>query len=202
MTISSISSTSSLLQQLEANGLSADKAKLVGNDLAAAEKTTALATGATSTVSAASVRAALDSRIAADVSSGKLSKSDAATVTKTLDDIDAQSGGSGITSQAAPAAAPAQSTGTASAGSGGGGHGGGGGGGSSKTELSETVTVVGSTETTTITYTDGTSATTTTVATEADKVKYGKPDAATPSAQAASDYLSTIEPGSLINQSA
>ena len=89
MTISSVTATNPLLKQLEANGLSADKAKLVATDLAAATATTAGNTG--TVTSSVSVRAALDTRIAADVSSGKLSKDDAAAVKKTLDQVDAQS---------------------------------------------------------------------------------------------------------------
>jgi hypothetical protein len=71
--------------------------------------------------------------------------------------------------------------------------------------MSRTVTISGSTETTIVTYTDGTSETTTSVASDADKIKYGKPSATDASATgdtAAQDYLSTIEPGSLIDKQA
>ncbi|WBO23055.1 hypothetical protein [Sphingomonas abietis] len=204
MIISSNSATSALTQQLQANGLSDAAVKQVNGDLAAAVKDVTGASGGSA--DAASVRAALDQRISADVASGKLSAGDAAKVSKTLDQIDGQASGSGITSQSAPVAA-APASGAAGAAQGGGGGGGGGGGSASKTELSRAVTISGATETTIITYTDGSTATTTTVASDADKIKYGKPAATdangtTSAATAAQDYLSTIEPGSLIDQQA
>ncbi len=207
MTVPNISTSKPLLTRLEANGLSADKAKLVGSDLAAAVKSAALEMGSTATTSA-SVRAALDAKIAADVASGKLTQGDAAVVKKTLDGIDGQSGGSGITSQAAPAAAAsADAAGSAAAAGGqgrgdGDGGGGGGGGGSSKTERSETVTVVGSTKTTVITYTDDTTSTSTTTATDADIAKYAKASVAAAMPDVAGSYLSTIEAGTLFSQTA
>jgi hypothetical protein len=202
VSISSISSTNTLLKQLEAGGLSASTAKLVDKDLEAAAS--AAQGAATATTPVASVREALNAKIDADVSSGKISVGDAAKVKNTLDNIDAQSSGSGITSQGAqPTPTPAATTASGDAVPGhGGGGGGGGGGGATKTEVSETVTVAGSTMTTIITYTDGTSETTTTTATAADIAKYGNAAATDATNSAASAYLSTIDKGSLIDLSA
>jgi hypothetical protein len=195
MTIGSVSSTNALLKQLEANGLSVAKAKLVETDVTAAAAATPVA--AKGTTDAANVRAALDARIDSDVASGKLSKSDAAAVKKTLDEIDGQSSGTGSADQAAPATAqsPAQGGGPSSGG-------GGGGGGGTATEVSETVTVSGSTKTTVTTYSDGSTTTATATATDADKAKYEKTKTDANSGEAANDYLSTIEPGALVDQAA
>ncbi|WP_206239269.1 hypothetical protein [Novosphingobium terrae] len=210
MAISSLSAisadtTNPLLSKLEANGLSADKAQLVENDLANAFADTA--SGSTSgTVDVKSVRAALDQKIDEDVASGKLSASDATAVKKTLDDLDAQSSGTSTqsstaattTATASDSSASTSSAQSSGSGSGSGGAGGAGGGGSStKTELSETVTVSGGIKTTVITYTDGTTSTTTTAATDQDQQKYGSKQAEQAAASTASKYLSTIQPGSL-----
>lgn len=197
MMVSSVSSTNSFVTQLKANGLSANKVTIVEKDLAAVEKASAFASGSTTTtISSASVRAALNTKIDADVSSGKLSASDAAAVKKTLDKIDAQSGASTTTSQSTSAARGSSADAPTKAGK----AGGGGGGSSAKTEVSETVTVTGSTKTTTITYSDNTTDTTTTTATAADQAEYAKPAVSDATNNVAKTYLSTIEPGSLINQ--
>ena len=161
MTISIAGSSSPFLKQLETNGLSASKAALVQKDLSDAQAATTSAAG--STVSPAT-RAAFDTKISADVLSGKLSTSDAAAVRKTMDNLGAGSASTTDASQTAPiGASSSQAAGSAGAAKiDGGGGGGGGGGSASKTELSETVTISGSTMTTVITYTDGTTSTTTT----------------------------------------
>mgnify|MGYP001554427583 CR=1 FL=1 len=201
MTISSVSSTNSFAVQLKANGLSASTVKLVENDLTVAEKASAFASGSTTaTISSATVRAALNTKIDADVSSGKISASDAAAVKKTLDKIDSQSGAATSASQATPAAGGTAASAPAKAGKAGGGGHGGGGGSSGKTELSETITVSGTTKTTTIIYSDNTTETTTTTATAADMAEYAEPAASDTANNVAKTYLSTIEPGSLINQ--
>ncbi len=202
MLISSVSWTGSLLNRLEANGLSASKAKLVETALNAAEMATPASIGsASATVTSAAVRAALDTTIDADVSSGKLSVSDAALVKKTLDGIDGGVTGSSTTSQATTSKADTASTGS-SASAGSPGPDGGSGGGSSKTELSDTVTITGSIKTTLITYTDNTTSTNTTTATASDKAKYDKSISANTGSEVAQKYLSAIEPGSLINLTA
>ncbi len=203
MAISSLSAVSTdttnpLLAKLEANGLSADKAQVVENDLSGVLSD---ATGSGSgPVDSASVRAALDQKIDEDVASGKLSQSDATAVKKTLDDLDAQASGSGAVT--AQTSSSSDSSGSAAAGGssasgGAGGAGGGGGGSSTKTEVSETVTVSGGIETTVITYSDGTTSTTTTAASQQDEQKYDKQPAQAAAESTASKYLSTIRPGSL-----
>ncbi|WP_068080318.1 hypothetical protein [Novosphingobium rosa] len=208
MAISSLSAISTdtsnpLLAKLEANGLSADKAQVVEDDLA-----NVLSQGSASgsgPVDVKSVRAALDQKIDQDVASGKLSESDAAAVKKTLDDLDAQTSGTdtGTASSQAQSTDTTStdstgSTQTSSAGASGAKGGGGGGGGSStKTELSETTTISGSLKTTIITYTDGTTSTTKTAASAEDVQKYGTKAQQTATADTASKYLSTIQPGSL-----
>lgn len=184
--IGAITVTNPLVSKLEANGLSEAKAKLVQSEMDAAVKDATSAGADGSKPDGASVRAALDKRVSADVASGKLSKEDAAEVKTTLDQIDAQSG-SNATSGSAPSGSVQ--------------HGGGGGGGStSKTELSRTVTISDPIKTTVITYTDGTTKTSTSVATTSDDQRYAKPNAAQASQQdATQSYLSTIEPGSLVD---
>ena len=195
MNIGGVSSANAVLKRLEANGLSVSKAKLVDSDLTAAIK--AGSAGAGKPADATSVRAALDTRIAADVLSGKLSASDAATVRKTLDESDGQA-------STGDAASPSQTRAASKAGGNqdtdGGGAKGGGGGAPAKTELSEIVTVTGSTKTTVITYTDSTTSTTTATATAGDKAKYGAKSGAT--SHIADEYLATLKPGSLIDETA
>lgn len=192
MSIGGIGSVSPLLSQLQAQGLSKDKSKLVADDVAAATAQS----GASGTAGAAKitpeVRAAIDTKISADVLSGKLTKSDATAVKAVLDKAEGQAAptASGQSADAAPAAA--EETGGAKAG------GGGGGGESKKTELSESIVVAGSTKTTTITYTDNTTETTTKTATQSDIVRYSKPDAA--QAEAAKEYSPAIEPGLIVDQ--
>ncbi|RYF06813.1 MAG: hypothetical protein EOO77_26445 [Oxalobacteraceae bacterium] len=197
MTISITGSSSPFLKQLETNGLTASKATLVEKDLSAAQTAT---TSASSTTISPATRAAFDAKISADVLSGKLSASDAASVRNTMDNLGGGSASSTDTSQSA-------STGTASSQAGAnagavktGGGGGGGGGGGSKTELSETVTISGSTMTTVITYTDGTTSTTTTTATDADKAEYDKAATNNTAKGAAAGYQATIDKGAVLNK--
>lgn len=202
MTISSVSSTSSdfLLTKLETNGLSASKAQLVEDDLSEISATASSDASASGPVDMKAMRAALDKKIDADVSSGKLSASDAAAVKKTLDDMDAQGSGSGDAGQTQTSAASStQADGAGAAHS----SGGGGGGASAKTEVSETVTVSGPLKTTIITYSDGSTATSTTVASPADEQKYGKSSSQSGATDSiATQYLATLAPGSLFNQMA
>lgn len=201
MAISSLSAVSTdttnpLLAKLEANGLSADKAQVVENDLSGVlSDTTGSGSGP---VDSASVRAALDQKIDEDVASGKLSQSDATAVKKTLDDLDAQASGSGAATAQTSSASDSSGSAAAGGSSASGGAGGAGGGGSStKTEVSETVTVSGGIKTTVITYSDGTTSTTTTAASQQDEQKYDKQPAQAAAESTASKYLSTIRPGSL-----
>ncbi|QJU60010.1 hypothetical protein HL653_21740 [Sphingomonas sp. AP4-R1] len=190
--ITAASSTSALQTRLVSSGVSTAKAKLVQDDLDSALK----ATGAGGTARPASVRAALDQKIAADVASGKLSEADAATIGKALDRMgDASVAASGDSGAATGDAGAAQAAGGA--------HGGGGGGGgrsAAKTELSRIVTVAGAIKTTVVTYTDGTSETSTGAANAEDKARYGHADAtddADPQTKVGT-YLAGIAPGSLV----
>ena len=205
MSISSIGSSDAsyyalLASRLQSNGLSVQKAALVAGDAKVA--VAKIAPVRSAPLDKAALRDALESRIAADVSAGKLTAEDAKTVSATLDQMD-------------PAAASAeQNKGlAANASKGKTGHGGGGHGGgdssANKTEVSETVTVIGQIKKTTILYTDGTSDTTTTTLTNSAKdSKYlkspvydlMKANAETNDPQKkTSNYLATITPGSLFS---
>jgi hypothetical protein len=186
-----------LSSRLQAQGLSAQKTALVlGDAKVALEKIQSVRGGPPDK---AAIRDALESRIAADVASGRLTEADAKTVNDTLDQIDPQG------------AAPAHSQG-AGGHKGGGPHGGGGeggGGSANKTELSETVTVTGKLKKTTILYTDGTTESTTTVlGNSAKDSKYVKSPVydlmkANAETNGAADktrnYLATLDPGSLFS---
>ena len=189
MSLSIFSSTSPLLNALQAKGLSAGKASLVEDEVVDAVAEVVGASPAPNmAVDMATLRASLDKRIDADVASGKLSAQDAAAVKKTLDDVgqvmvvdgededgetpqaDAPRGGGG---------APAED---------------------SKTELSSSVTVSGNIKTTLTTYTDGTSDSKTSVASDADMKRYAKAAAAyAPPPETAQSYLASIEPGTLFS---
>ena len=188
-----------LSSRLQAQGLSSQKTALVlGDAKVALEKVQAVRSGPPDK---AAIRDALESRIAADVASGKLTEEDAKTVNATLDQIDPNG----------PPDRQAQGPeGHGGQGKGGGPHGGGGGDGSAnKTELSETVTVTGKLKKTTILYTDGTSESTTKVLSDSAKdSKYVKSpvydlmkaSAETTGADAKTrNYLSTLDPGSLFS---
>jgi hypothetical protein len=224
MTISSVSATASdsFLSRLETNGLSASKAQLVEDDLSQVESSSGSTGSSSSSIDMQTMRAALDAKIDEDVSSGKLSETDAAAVRKTLDQMGGQTDDTGTTGQSSAAttkAAATQSEGAAQTGASGGATGGGAGGSTAKTEVSETVTINGPLKTTVITYSDGSTQTTTTVATETDEQKYGKQQASQDAAAtanaadtsaasnagtntAAMKYLSTLAPGTLFSQMA
>ena len=186
-----------LSSRLQSQGLSAQKTALVlGDAKVALEKIQSVRGGPPDK---AAIRDALESRIAADVASGRLTEADAKTVNDTLDQIDPQG------------APPAHSQG-AGGHKGGGPHGGGGeggGGSANKTELSETVTVTGKLKKTTILYTDGTTESTTTVLGKSAKdSKYVKSPVydlmkANAETNGAADktrnYLATLDPGSLFS---
>ena len=186
-----------LSSRLQAQGLSAQKTALVlGDAKVALEKIQSVRGGPPDK---AAIRDALESRIAADVASGKLTEADAKTVNDTLDQIDPQS----------PSPAHPQDAGGHKGGGPHGGGGEGGGGSANKTELSETVTVTGKLKKTTILYTDGTSESTTTVLSDSAKdSKYVKSPVydlmkASAETNAAADktrnYLATLDPGSLFS---
>ena len=205
MSISSIGSTDAsyyalLASRLQSNGLSVQKATLVAGDAKAALEKVAPIRSVP--LDKTALRDALESRISADVASGKLTKEDAKTINTTLDQMDPKG------------PPPPQNQGlAANASKGKSGHGGGGHGGgdssANKTELSETVTVIGQIKKTTILYTDGTSETTTTTLSNSTKdSKYVKSpvfDLMKSSAETSnpqkktSNYLSTITPGSLFS---
>ncbi|PZU10934.1 hypothetical protein [Sphingomonas sp.] len=187
------SSTTVLQRKLESSGLSSAKADLVQSDLNAAVADA----GGSGAAKPASVREALDKRIAADVASGKLSESDATDIRKTLDKM-----GDASVTASADTTSPTTASSTAGQASAGKGGGGGGGGEASKTELSRTVTVAGTVKTTIITYTDGTSETTTSTASSADKSRYGKAAQSADRPTTPDTYLASIEPGSLMDTAA
>jgi hypothetical protein len=213
MSISSITSNSAsyyalLASRLQSNGLSVQKASLVTADAKVAlEK---VAPVQRRPIDKAAMRDALESRISADVSAGKLTKEDAQTIHATLDQMDPL-GQAPAENQGLADNASKGKSGHGEGGHGGGGHGGGGAGDSAanKTEVSETVTVIGQIKKTTILYTDGTSETTTKTLTNSVKdsqyVKnsvYGMMKAqaenSDPQTKAA-NYLATISPGSLFS---
>lgn len=197
-----------MASRLQSEGLSVRKTALVLSDAKVAlDKVSAVRRGP---IDKAAMRDALESRIAADVASGKLSKEDAQTVKSTLDQIDQQ----GIApDQANGSSGASPGDGAGGKGPHGGGHGGGGDGGAdssaNKTELSETVTLMGKLKKTTILYTDGTSETTTKVLSDTPKdqklVKSAvydlmKANASTSDASSQTkNYLATLDPGSLFN---
>ncbi len=209
---SGTSATNPFLQALEANGLSDAKANLVGNDLVTAfEQSTPDSSGS---VSASDIRAKLDTQIASDVASGKLTQSDADAVKKTLDQIQGQSDDAGSDASTSAATAPADVTSASEAAITDGSDasssaGGGGGGGGGKTEVGESITVSGSIKTTTITYSDGTTLIETAEATDADERKYGKKNVeaavaeqtkdAAKQASKSKDYLAQTPPGTLFD---
>jgi hypothetical protein len=98
MSISSVSSSSTspqarLLADLQSNGLASDKAGLVASEIDSAVQSTKSSGSGKS--DQASVRAAIEKQLSADVASGKLTESDAALVRKTLDDFEKKMGSAG-----------------------------------------------------------------------------------------------------------
>lgn len=195
--ITAASSTTALQTRLVSSGVSTAKAKLVQDDLDSAIK----AVGGDGSTKPASVRAALDQKIAADVASGKLSEEDAATIDKALDRM----GDASVAASGESGSASSQTTAVPAGGGQGGGGGAGGGGSASKTELSRIVTVAGAIKTTVITYTDGTSETSTSAASSEDKARYGHAAAAEadtdPQAKVGA-FLASVTPGSLMDAEA
>jgi hypothetical protein len=188
MTLSGVTSSNALTSVLQSKGLSADKAQHVQDELA---QSVSASTAADGKVDGTAVRAKLDQQISADVASGKLTREDAATITKALDDADKASGTSG----ASPAAGGAKAAGR----SGGGGERGSATTDSSeKTELSRIETISGDIKTTTISYTDGTSETTTGPANgeKSKKDQIAQPAAAEAMAKT---WLAKIVPGTLVD---
>ena len=98
MSISSVGGSSTspqarLLADLQSNGLASDKAGLVASEIDSAVQSTK--SSSTGKPDQASVRAAIEKQLSADVASGKLSESDAALVRKTLDDFEKKMGSAG-----------------------------------------------------------------------------------------------------------
>jgi len=98
MSISTVGSQSTspqarLLADLQNKGLAADKAGLVASEIDSAVQSTK--NSGTGKPDQASVRAAIEKQLTADVSSGKLSAADAAIVRKTLDEFDKRMGSAG-----------------------------------------------------------------------------------------------------------
>ncbi|WP_068090177.1 hypothetical protein [Novosphingobium rosa] len=209
MIVSSVTSTPNdyLVTQRATNNLAANNLAAVNAQIAQDAQTNPadgnnLDASASDTVDAATVRATLDQRIAQDVASGTLSDSDAAAVRLTLDEIDGgasqtsattssqQSNTNNNASAVQASADNATVNGTAA-----------------RTVLTQTVTIEGGVMTTVTFYSDGTQETTTTVATPEDVLNYGdqsqiqQQNAAQAAAQAtATQYLATIEAGTLFNQ--
>lgn len=216
-TIGSTGSNNPLALALKAQGLSGDTIKLVEGDLQAVEESTAAPTSKQAPkVDNATVRAALDDKLKADVASGKITQEDADKVNEALDKMDADATNA--------VSAGGAAAGAAKAGGAGANGGGGGSGESEKTEMSRSVTVSNGIKTTVITYTDGTSETETSVDlsdedTSKNKVDDGddrsksgdtvkaKPEEksdpsvsdayGSPGKDTVQDYLSKIEPGTL-----
>jgi hypothetical protein len=198
MTLGTIGSSTSILKTLETQGLSEPKAKLVQSQIDTATQAASGLSGTKPEI--ASVRGALDQKIAADVASGALSQEDAAKVSKTLDDLQAAEGGA---TAATGAASPTTAAATEASGGGAaaGGGGGGGGGSSEKTELSRSVIVTGAMKTTTITYTDGTTTTEVSASTggDAKQAAGAKPVDIAGAGAADAEYKPKIEPGILVD---
>lgn len=195
MTLGAIGSSTSILQTLEAKGLSESKAKLVQSDLDASLQSATGLSGAKPDI--ASVRGVLDQKIASDVASGALTQEDATAISNTLDDMQGSSaGGSAASGAATTTAGAAPSSGGAGAAGGGGG-----GGSETKTELSRVVVVTGAIKTTTITYTDGTTTTETSASTGDEPKKAGAaaPVQSAGAGSADAEYKPKIVPGILVD---
>ena len=98
MSISSVSGSSTspqarLLADLQSNGLASDKAGIVASEIDSAVQSTK--SSSSGKPDQASVRAAIEKQLSADVASGKLTESDAALVRKTLDDFEKKMGSAG-----------------------------------------------------------------------------------------------------------
>ena len=200
--------SASLVSNLKANGLTAEKANLAAADVQGAIQQVGMAQRGPA--NKAAITEALQQRISADVASGKLSTSDAAAVYKTFEQMDPakQNGGAGGPPPS-DGSAPPPSKGAGSQ------HGGAAGGAaqdpSTKVILSQTDLVIGNLQTMMIIYTDGTSDTKTQPVSNDAKL-YTKSYAANGQAMSVDgnansimsgskvqSYLSTIQAGSLFD---
>ncbi|MGE5506808.1 MAG: hypothetical protein ACM31L_20470 [Actinomycetota bacterium] len=170
-----------LLADLQNSGLSADKAKLVQSDIESAVDQ-AKDASAGSRPDRASVRDAIDKKLTADVSAGKLTSQEADQVRQTLDQIDQRMAAGGPPPGGPP---------PGGAGGGGGGAGASQDSSSSKTEVSRTSTTSGNVTTIVITYSDGSKET---------KTVYGGAAAATSNASGADQLLAMLNDTSATDQ--
>lgn len=188
-----------LVSQLTRNGLTTEKASLV-----ATEATAAFQSAGNMRAGPAhkeTVKAALEKRISADVSSGKLSAEDAKAVYKTFEELDPakQNGGQGPEGAGAPPPGGGPGGPPPSGGPppGGGAQGPSGSGQDSsptnKTTVSETTQIIGEIEFTKVVYSDGTTETT-------QQNVGGNKD--TEVLTMIKQYLASLEPGSLIDRAA
>jgi len=201
--------SASLVANLKANGLTAEKANLAAADVQGAIQQVGMAQRGPA--NKAAITEALQQRISSDVASGKLSTSDAAAVYKTFEQMDPakQNGGAGAPPPP-DGSAPPPSKGAG--GPNGGGADGAGQDSSTKVILSQTDLVIGNLQTMMIIYTDGTSDTKTQPVSNDAKL-YTKSSAANGQAisvdgnansnmsgSKVQSYLSTIQAGSLFDQ--
>ena len=201
--------SASLVANLKANGLTAEKANLAAADVQGAIQQVGMAQRGPA--NKAAITEALQQRISADVASGKLSTSDAVAVYKTFEQMDPakQNGGAGAPPPP-DGSAPPPSKGAG--GPNGGGADGAGQDSSTKVILSQTDLVIGNLQTMMIIYTDGTSDTKTQPVSNDAKL-YTKSSAANGQAisvdgnansnmsgSKVQSYLSTIQAGSLFDQ--
>jgi len=200
--------SASLVANLKANGLTAEKANLAAADVQGAIQQVGMAQRGPA--NKAAITEALQQRISADVASGKLSTSGAAAVYKTFEQMDPakQNGGAGAPPPP-DGSAPPPSKGAG--GPNGGGADGAGQDSSTKVILSQTDLVIGNLQTMMIIYTDGTSDTKTQPVSNDAKL-YTKSSAANGQAisvdgnansnmsgSKVQSYLSTIQAGSLFD---
>ena len=196
--------SASLVSNLKANGLTADKANLAAADVQGAIQQVGMVQRGPA--NKAAITEALQQRISADVASGKLSTSDAAAVYKTFEQMDPAKQNGGAGGPPPPeGSAPPPSKGAGSQ------HGGAAQDPSTKVILSQTDLVIGNLQTMMIIYTDGTSDTKTQPVSN-DAKFYTKSSAANGQAMSVDgnansnmsgskvqSYLSTIQAGSLFD---
>ena len=196
--------SASLVSNLKANGLTAEKANLAAADVQGAIQQVGMAQRGPA--NKAAITEALQQRISADVASGKLSTSDAAAVYKTFEQMDPAKQNGGAGGPPPPeGSAPPPSKGAGSQ------HGGAAQDPSTKVILSQTDLVIGNLQTMMIIYTDGTSDTKTQPVSNDAKL-YTKSSAANGQAisvdgnansnmsgSKVQSYLSTIQAGSLFD---
>jgi hypothetical protein len=179
---------SRLLSDLEKNGLSAEAATTVSADIDTAVKSV---TGSSSgKPDVASVRQAIDAKLADDVKSGTITQDEADKVTATLNQFEAQMKQGASASRGAP---PSGGGGGAPPAGGGGGGGGGGGSSGSSTEVTDVTTSTSSSGvvTKTTTYADGHKSVTTSVDPSA-KAASGSKQSQSASNQSTLETLQTL----------